>query len=120
MLNFSIQKERIYALCLIAILIFSAFLYFYRLGNESLTTDEYFSLHVARQPLNAIIFGHEKTSNPNTIPPLYEIIMHFWLNVFGASEFAQRSLSAVFGIMSVYMLYRLARLLLDTQTGLLA
>ena len=112
--------NHIKAYCLIAILILGVFLYFYNLGKESLLTDEYLSLHVTQQPIKNIIFAHNRESNPNTIPPLYEIILHFWLKIFGSGEFAQRSLSAMFGILSIYVLYRLARLLFDAQTGLLS
>ena len=107
-------------LCLAGILAFSAFIYFFALGKESLTTDEYFSLHLAQQPLSEIILNHQGQSNPNTIPPLYDIIMHFWIQVFGTSEFAQRSFSALLGVLSVYLVYEFARLLFDTRTGLLS
>ena len=113
-------KKTLPVLCLIAILILSAFIYFYNLGKESLTTDEYFSLHLAQQLLPNIILQHRGESNPNTIPPLYDIIMHFWLKVFGTSEFAQRSFSALLGILSVYLIYEFARLLFDMRTGLLS
>jgi len=114
------KKETIYKFCLITILIFSGFIYFYNLHQESLLTDEYFSLYNAQRPLNEVVFGHKKASNPNTLPPLYEIIMHFWLQLFGLGEFAQRSFSAILGIISVYLMYRLTRLLFDAKTGLLA
>jgi len=114
-----IKKERIYKFCLISILIFSGFIYFYNLNKESLLTDEYFSLYSAQQPLNTIIFGHQKEFNPNSLPPLYEIIMHFWLKIFGLSEFAQRSFSAILGIISAYIIYRVACLLFDIPTGIL-
>ena len=114
------KRWGVYRICLILILILSGFIYFYRLNKESLLTDEYLSLYVAQQPLKSIIFDHKKPTNPNTMPPLYEILMHFWLNIFGTNQFAQRSLSALFGILSVYVLYRLAELLFDKQTGLLS
>jgi len=114
------KKETIYKFSLIAILVFAGFIYFYNLHQESLLTDEYFSFYNARRSLNELVFSHQKESNPNTLPPFYEIIMHFWLQLFGLSEFAQRSFSAILGIVSVYVLYRLTRLLFDTKAGLLA
>ena len=107
-------------LCLIALLVFAPFIYFYRLGEESLLTDEYLSLYVAQQPLERIIFRHNENWNPNAIPPLYEILLHFWLKLFGTGEFAQRSLSALFGVCSAYILYLLAKLLFDSWTGIIA
>ena len=107
-------------LYLIIILILAGGIYFYNLDKESLLTDEYFSLYNAEQSLTEIILGHQKETNPNTLPPLYEIIMHFWLKIFGTGEFPQRSFSAFLGIVSVYIIYRLSRLLFDEKTGLLA
>jgi 4-amino-4-deoxy-L-arabinose transferase-like glycosyltransferase len=115
-----LERKTAYRLILIAILILAAFIYLYNLGRESLTTDEYFSFYLARQPLAKVIFGHQSSSNPNTIPPLYEIILHLWLKIFGISEFAQRSLSACLGILSVYLIYRLAGLLFNIPTGLIS
>lgn len=118
MMNFAVEKN--YKLILGAILVLSAIIYFYRLGNDGLLTDEYLSLYVAGQSPSDIIFNHQRQTNPNTIPPLYVLLMHYWLKAFGASEFTQRSLSVVFGILSVYFLYRIARLIFDTSTGLAA
>lgn len=114
------NKEKIYALIFFAILFLAAFIYFFNLGKESLCTDEYFSFYLARQPLKQILLGHQSSSNPNTIPPLYEIILHFWLKLFGVGAVAQRSLSATLGILSIFLMYRLARLLCDTTTGLIS
>lgn len=111
------SNKRIYSLFLALILILASFIYFFKLGSESLTTDEYFSFHVAKQPLKEIIFKHQEPNNPNTLPPLYEIMLHFWIKAFGSSELAQRSLSAVLGIISVFIIYKLASLLFDIQTG---
>jgi mannosyltransferase len=114
------KTNRIYSLILIIILIFSGLIYFYRLGSESLSTDEYFSLYVAQKSPQAIISDHKKAVNPNTIPPLYELILHYWMKIFGQTEFAQRALSAFFGILSVYFLYLLGSLFFNSRTGLLS
>ncbi len=37
--------------------------------------------------------------------PLYFFLLHFWLKLFGDSEFALRSLSMVFGVLSVPFVY---------------
>ena len=113
-------KTRIsYTLYLIIILISAVFIYFYNLGTESLLAEEYLSLYTAGQPLRDIVFGSQKTNNPNPVPSLYEIVMHFWLKIFGRGEFAQRSFSAFLGIISLYVIYRLSRLLFDEKIGLL-
>jgi uncharacterized membrane protein len=115
-----IKYKNIYKLILVTFLIFSGVIYFYRLADESLSTDEYFSLYVSQKTPSAIISQHKTASNPNTIPPLYVLILHYWLKVFGQSEFAQRSLAVVFGIPCIYLLYRISCLLFDIRTGLLS
>ena len=112
--------NNIQVLSVIALLVLASFIYFYGLGRESLLTDEYLSLHVAGQPLERIVFRHNESWNPNAIPPLYEILLHFWLKLFGKSEFAQRSLSALCGVCSAYVLYLLAKLLFDSWAGIIA
>ncbi len=120
MLKKDALKNSALTLGLVAILLFSGFVYFYNLGEESLTTDEYFSLYSAQLPWHKIIFGHQKEYDPNTLPPLYHLIMHFWLKVFGSGEYAQRSFSAILGVLSVWMLYALTRLLIDRRTAVLS
>lgn len=83
-------------------------------------TDEYLSLHAALHTPREIIFRHRAASNPNILPPLYDLLLHFWLRIFGTAETAQRSLSALSGVISVYIIYRLGRMLFDVKTGILA
>lgn len=63
----------------------SPLLYF----TQSVWRDEAFSVLVAEQPLWSILpkFTFE--------PPLYYILLHFWIKLFGTSEIAIRSLSLV-------------------------
>ena len=37
--------------------------------------------------------------------PIYFFILHFWIKLFGTSEFALRSLSVIFGILSIPLTY---------------
>jgi len=112
----NIEKE--YRLILAVILIFSAIVYIYHLDKESLSTDEYLSLFSVQQSPHDIFYKHKSVLNPNTIPPLYFLILHYWVKLFGTSDFVQRSLSVIFGILSIYSLYRLTRMLFDIRTGI--
>lgn len=42
-------------------------------------------------------------------PPLYQIILKLWIGIFGAGEPATRTLSWLFGIASIYPLFRFSR-----------
>ncbi len=55
--------------------------------TQSLWRDEVFSILLAQQPLS---FFLPKLSFE---PPLYYILLHFWIKLFGTSEIAVRSLS---------------------------
>jgi mannosyltransferase len=56
--------------------------------------DEALSVNVARLPLRDI----PEWLRHDGAPPLYYFLLHFWTDVFGTSNFAVRSLSAVFSV----------------------
>ncbi|MFQ6100879.1 MAG: glycosyltransferase family 39 protein [Anaerolineae bacterium] len=53
-------------------------------------------------------------------PPLYYLLLHFWLALFGDGEVAVRALSALLGTLTIPALYLLGRRLADEKVGLLA
>jgi mannosyltransferase len=53
-------------------------------------------------------------------PPLYYYALHFWRGLWGESELALRGLSAVLGVILVWLIYRLGRQLFDEPTALVA
>jgi uncharacterized membrane protein len=55
-----------------------------------------------------------------TNPPLYYVLLHSWMNWFGTSETALRSLSVLPGIASIWVVWRLGSVLLSEQAGLVA
>lgn len=63
----------------------SPILYF----TQSLWRDEVFSIFVAQRPLSFIL------TNVGFEPPVYYMLLHFWIQVFGTGEIAARSLSLV-------------------------
>lgn len=77
----------------IAFGVFAAYLCLsmYKISSNSLWYDECFSIDWANDPISDIINFSLKDINP----PLYLIILHYWMELFGESETALRSLSAV-------------------------
>lgn len=61
----------------------SPLLYF----TQSIWRDEAFSILVAQRPISFIL------QNLNFEPPVYYLLLHWWIRVFGTSEIAARSLS---------------------------
>ena len=80
-------------LILAVILFFGLFLRVYALGSESIWQDEGFSVSVAHMNLSELI----ATTAADVHPPLYYLLLHYWISIFGDSEFSCRFLSALFG-----------------------
>jgi len=53
-------------------------------------------------------------------PPLYHILLQFWIRCFGKTEFAVRSLSVLAGIGSLFFLYKIGELLVNKKLGLIS
>ncbi|MCX5666702.1 MAG: glycosyltransferase family 39 protein [Candidatus Omnitrophica bacterium] len=98
------------------IIVLAAVLRFYGLARESLWLDEALSLKVAEQgPLFILI----QIAFDNH-PPLYLLILHFWIKIFGPGVYALRALSAIFGTAAVYLIYRLSRAIFKEKTAILS
>ncbi|MCB9099204.1 MAG: glycosyltransferase family 39 protein [Anaerolineales bacterium] len=79
----------------------------YRLDFQSIWWDEGHSIFVASHPITAI----PTLPAMDVHPPAYFSLLHLWLALAGRSEFALRYLSVVFSLLTVALLWRLARLL---------
>src|SRR6266498_48084 len=66
---------------------------FYRLGDQSFWFDEAYSVVQARKPLGDLLAA----TAADTQPPLYYLLLGLWGGLFGDSEPALRSLSALLG-----------------------
>jgi len=53
-------------------------------------------------------------------PPFYYVLLHFWVLLFGDSEFSLRFLSATLGSVSIFAIYALGKLLFNKRTGIIA
>lgn len=98
------------------IIVLSFLLRVYDLGGESIWYDEGASVYSSKTPISTII------SKSNIVPSfvLYYTTLHFWIQLFGYSEFSVRFLSVIFGVLSVYVIYKLGELVFDTNIGLLS
>ncbi|HET9077468.1 MAG TPA: glycosyltransferase family 39 protein [Acidimicrobiales bacterium] len=64
---------------------------------SALWLDETISVNIARLPISQIpgALSHDGA------PPLYYVLLHFWMDVFGQSDFAVRALSGVTSVVSL-------------------
>jgi mannosyltransferase len=102
---------------LLGILALAASLRFVQLGHDSLWADEAFSAHIAGANVSDL-FDQATSADPN--PPLYWVLLHGWIAVFGDSEAALRSLSAVVGVALVLVVFVLGKRLGGSGVGLIA
>ena len=99
---------------LLAILSIGLFLRIYDLGGESIWLDERESVRFASLNLSDIFFLSERN------PPLYNIILHWWINLFGDSEFSIRFPSVIFGSLSIFMMYKVGNQIFDKNVGIIS
>ena len=100
----------------LAILLLAAGLRFYRLDAQSLWNDEGTSAALALRDLGTIA----RNASDDIHPPLYYWLLAGWVRLFGDSEFALRSLSALLGLSVVALTMRLAQRWFTSRAMLLA
>ncbi|HEX8682577.1 MAG TPA: glycosyltransferase family 39 protein, partial [Ardenticatenaceae bacterium] len=101
----------------LAILLLAAALRFNNLGERSFWGDEIISATAVREPVLSII---QYTASDWGPPPVSYLLLRGWGQLVGESEFALRSLSVFFGVLSLPLLYQAGRYLLHCSVGLLA
>ena len=87
----------------------------YQLGFENIWLDEAFSIGVAKRSIETIIFSKQDFANP----PLFCAILHFFIK-YNDSEFIVRLPSAIFGTVSIFLIYVLGRYLFSIKEGLIS
>lgn len=110
------SKEKATILLLIFILIITIGLRSYHLGYKSISIDEAIGSLYSVEPVHRVLIF---TIN-DVHPPLFYILHHFWIQLFGWNESALRSISVFFGLLSVISLFYLGKLIFDRKTGLIA
>lgn len=98
------------------ILALAVLLRFLHLTEDSFWFDEGVSIRIAR--LDLLELG--RASAGDTHPPLYYMLLHIWMALFGDSELAIRSLSAIIGVFVVFVVFLLGRALVGVAVGLAA
>lgn len=103
-------------LLMLGLLVLASAVRFHRLGEQSLWYDE------------GVAYNHALRTLPELIPllqrnvhvPAYFTLLGLWEDLAGASEFALRSLSVYFSLISVALAYLLGRYLFHPVAGLAA
>jgi len=86
------------------------------LGSQSIANDEPFTIYHAQLRLPFLISELSRYNNP----PGFEILLHYWIKVFGISPASVRFLPMVISALSAVMLYFLGRKFFSLRIGLFA
>jgi len=98
---------------ILLITLFAFALRVFRLGDAAVWWDEGFSVWEARMGLGALA---DRTAY-DVHPPFYYWVLHFWRLAVGDGEFQLRFLSVIFGVLTLALLWALARWLLPRRPG---
>lgn len=104
-------------LLLLLIVALASFLRIYHLGTESLWHDETASVYSSTKSIYIMLGGSLEWQRQ---PPLYFLALKIWIYLFGDSETALRSLSAILGIASIPLTFLISQKLFSNRVGLIA
>ena len=99
---------------LLLILLLGLLVRLWHLDSQDLWLDEALSIHDTKRPAFLIV------SYMDTTPPLYNLLLHFWIVLGGMSVWWVRLFSVLFGVGVIFLAYLLAQRLFDKKTGLIA
>lgn len=89
---------------------------FYVLDNWSLWIDEIYTITFrASMPVRELLVI---PYDPH--PPLYFLLLHYWMDIFGQTAFVARSFSLLFSLLGIIAMFYLGYELYDDKTGLFA
>ena len=73
--------------------------------SSHLWLDEALTVEIARRPLPKLFAALRHDGSP----PLYYVLLHFWMRVFGTGDVAVRALSGVLSVVTLPVAYRAGR-----------
>ena len=110
------KPEKLSAIILGLALAIGAWLRFHGLGAYELTRDEGGSWFSAIATSVSDVVRRGSVINVGKLP-MHDLALHFWILAFGDSVISMRSLSAILGIISIPLVFLVARELLECDSG---
>jgi len=78
--------------------------------------DEGYSVKLAQMSLSQLV----AETSADVHPPLYYILLHYWIIFLGSSEFSVRFMSVIFAVLAILMIYKVGTLIYDKYVGSLS
>jgi hypothetical protein len=103
------------SIALVAIVIINALIGIYSLGLSPIGIDEPFTIFHAQKDVGAIITSLMGDNNP----PLFEIVLHFWIEIFGLSPMSVRFPSLLFSLTTIFISFHIVRKIATSQIAFL-
>lgn len=108
------MKKEIFIL--ITIIFIGTFLRFYKLTYHHLWLDEVLTVNHSAGNFKTIVLELKNWASP----PLFYFLLNLWMKIFGKTEFVLRLLPAIFGITTIFLIYKVGKKMFNQNTGLIA
>lgn len=113
-----VDNSYLKAFVLFSLLVMGAFFRLYQLGRDSLWWDEIQTIiRVKESYWTMLRLAYLSTIDPHLL--LYDSLVHGML-YFGRSDFIVRLPSAVFGILAIILIFKVGKLLFDSDVGMIS
>ncbi len=111
------QQNTLKVFAILLLIVVGSILRIYGLSNQSLWYDEIVTWSISNKSSLGEVWN--EISNENR-PPLHQILYFFVIKFLGDNEFALRLPSAIFGILSILLIYLLALKLFSFKEAILS
>jgi len=110
------ERQPLFAILMVVAVVVAVAVRWYGLAAHSLWIDEGYSLWLSNYSPRSIW----RQVQADTSPPLYYLLLHFWVRLFGKSEVALRGMSAFFATLSIPFFWMVAKRIFQGKAILLA
>ena len=114
----SVLEKRKFLPCLIplGLILLNFILKILYLGKQDIAMDEPFTIYYSQAGFSSLL---EMLKNENN-PPLFFLLMHFWVRVFDISAFSVRFMPFLFSILTAPIIYLTGKRFFSGQSGIVA
>lgn len=99
------------------LMLISIFWKFYFIDHRDISMDEPFTIYHAQKDLKGMI---DLLSNGEPNPPLFMILLHYWIKIFGIGPISVRMLPLLFNTLTIPIVYSIGLRFFNSWTGFVA